>query len=143
MVNQYKIKINDIFLTASQADGSANERYLVEVDTNELEYEFLENVRPDMYGNPFSEMTEVQQQGKRVNFTLPGMLFAHYSDLIDIKKAYQASGTPVRLILTHPYNSDFDYDLQAKFVRLTKKEMFKTTWRNVEFGFITTGVTTP
>lgn len=138
MIQQYEVKISDLTLTDTGADGGVN--YLVDVDINDLLSTFRVNVPIDMYGNIFPIPTDTGLKGKRVLISLPGMTFEHFSTLQGYKQTQDEGSLNIRLTLTHPYNNDFDYDLSVWFLSLKYKGMLTTTFRNVELEFITQGV---
>lgn len=139
MIQQWLIKIDEIYLTHNQE--SSGTRYLSEVDVNQLDYEFLKNERVDMRGNLYNEMTEVGQKSKVITINLKGLTFAHYVDLRDILREFDSTGEPVQVVGSHPYENDLDFDLSCSFRSMKRKGLLTTTERDVELVFVSFDVT--
>ena len=131
---EYLIKIGSSFyLTSTGLVGGT--RYITDVNINELDYEFLKVQRRSFRQDLVNEMTETAQKSKTITINALGLTFAHYSDLRDIMRSFDNTGTAVRVIGTHPYDTDFSFDLDCSFVSITRKNHLTTTFRDVEIVF--------
>jgi len=137
MVTQYLVKIGDLYLSTDGVSTVAADRYLVDVDISELLSDYEETEYQDLYHNLIVLVDETVKKAKKVSIKMLGIEFQMGADLRDLRNQQKADGEPIQLILTHPYNSEFNYDLQVNFKTLKWGNFLTNSFRNVEMEFTT------
>jgi hypothetical protein len=131
MIQQYHVQLGSLYLTSDGMTGGT--KYLVEVDgIDSLMDDYVSNEQPDMRGNLIVTLNNVEKKSKPITLNLLGITFQLASDLKALKNTQDSTHTATTMVLTHPYNADFTFELDVNITAVRWKGFFTQTWRDVE-----------
>lgn len=129
-LTNYLVKLGTIYITDTGLIGGT--KYISNIEgLQELGTEYAEAETLDIHSNPVFQVTEIGQKGKLIKIRLLGATYDLMEDLLTLREAQKADGNPRQLVLTHPVNTYFSYDLQVNIGLIEYGEMMSNQFRNV------------